>query len=106
MQAALNVLVLIAGQLTSAQPHPTPAWACRAEAAVIAQIDLRGCGEGKVLDFVQPNRNVDSFFQRPAAGPGCLPTSGHGYLTYDRKQKVPPEAIRVIHARGLRARGP
>ena len=30
----------------------------------------------------------------------------NGYLTYDRKPKVPPEAIRAIHAEGLRARGP
>jgi hypothetical protein len=29
----------------------------------------------------------------------------NGYLTYDRKPKVPPEAIRAIHAEGLRARG-
>lgn len=30
----------------------------------------------------------------------------NGYLTYDRKPKVPPEAIRAIHAEGLRARQP
>jgi len=30
----------------------------------------------------------------------------NGYLTYDRKPKVPPGAIRAIHADGLRARGP
>lgn len=30
----------------------------------------------------------------------------NGYLTYDRKPKVPPEAIRAIHAEGLRGRGP
>jgi len=30
----------------------------------------------------------------------------NGYLTYDRKPKVPPEVIRAIHAQGLRARRP
>ena len=29
----------------------------------------------------------------------------NGYLTYDRKPKVPPEAIRAIHAEGFRSRG-
>jgi hypothetical protein len=28
----------------------------------------------------------------------------NGYLTYDRKPKVPPEVIREIHAEGLRSR--
>jgi hypothetical protein len=30
----------------------------------------------------------------------------NGYFTYDRKPKVPPEAVRAIYAEGLRARGP
>jgi hypothetical protein len=28
----------------------------------------------------------------------------NGYLTYDRRPKVPPEAIEAIHAEGLRLR--
>jgi hypothetical protein len=65
MHLALLVLsVSIAGQSPAAMP-PAPAWTILPGAEILARIDLLGCPEGNVLDWVQPSAEVNRYFQRP-----------------------------------------
>ncbi len=62
--ALLIFSVSMAGQSPAAMP-PAPAWTISPGAEILARIDLLGCPEGNVLDWVKPSAEVDRYFQRP-----------------------------------------